>query len=137
MALYGWRTTGDAPASQTREEVLASVYPALAALRVLCGCVSDQKAREKLAKAFRQRTGPLLDKCLRFRKMTGEGVAPTDIQPYAVATGDERDPRSVDLEYEGEKDEAAKEKQGAGRASARCGVILCIMYGTLPLLSKK
>lgn len=113
---------GDASDTQTRGKTLAQVFEGLTALPVLCGCIFDQESYEELGKAFHQRIGPLLDKCLRFRKMIGEGVTSTDIQPYVVASGNEYDPRFADLEYEDEKDDTAKEKRGVVACSLGVGL---------------
>jgi hypothetical protein len=96
---------------------------ALSALPVLCGYIRSQKIYTELGNAFEQRIGPLLDKCLKFRKMIGEGITSTNIRPYFLNSGEEYDPSSAELEYE-DDESASKEKRGVVACSLGLGLYL-------------
>jgi len=102
--------SNDVP-SDTRAKISNTVIRALAALPVLCGYIALQQAHTELATEFEQRIDPLLDKCLKLRKMIGEGITSVDIRPYFVNSGDAYNPSLTDLEYENE-DGAEQERRG-------------------------
>ena len=81
-----------------------TVIRALAALPVLCGYIALQQVHSELATEFERRIGPLLDKCLKLRKMIGEDITSVDIRPYFVSSGDAYNPLLTDLEYENEQE---------------------------------
>jgi hypothetical protein len=90
-----------------------------------CGYILSQKRQEELLNAFKQRIGPLVDKCLRFRKMVGEEITSTDIQPYLCDSGQVYDPEWTDLEYEDEKEGGMGQKQGVIACSLGLGLYSC------------
>ncbi|KAF5354847.1 hypothetical protein D9756_005588 [Leucocoprinus leucothites] len=108
--------------SEARGKLPENVVRALVALPVLCGYISSREIHTDLAKEFEQRIGPLLDKCLKFRKMIGEGITSTDIRPYFVASGQSYDPSIAELEYEDDGDDTGKEKQGIIACSLGMGL---------------
>lgn len=79
------------------------VIKGLVALPVLCGYVRSKKEDDELHKAFQPRIESLLEKCVNFRKMVGEGFASVDIEPYLVDPGEQYDPKFAGLEYESEE----------------------------------
>ncbi|KAF9444308.1 hypothetical protein P691DRAFT_350392 [Macrolepiota fuliginosa MF-IS2] len=122
-----WRSIGREVANntldtQTRQRLLEPLISALAALPVLLGYIFEKKAFDNISNAFSQRMGPLLDKCLMFRKMVGEGVTSVDIEPYVIASGEVYDSRQAELEYEDEKEGAAVEKEGVVACSLGLGL---------------
>ncbi len=76
------------------------VIKGLIALPVLCGYVRSKEEDDELCKAFQPRIRSLLEKCLSFRKMVGEGFTSVDLEPYSYESGDQYDPKFADLEYE-------------------------------------
>lgn len=79
----------------------------------MCGYIFDDEGYQDIYNAFGQRIGPLHDKCLKFRRVVGEGVTSTDIRPCYFIPGDEYNPGiCADLEYEDEKDEMQRPQQG-------------------------
>ena len=95
--------SNDVP-SDTRVKISNTVIRALAALPVLCGYIALQQVHSELATEFERRIGPLLDKCLKLRKMIGEDITSVDIRPYFVSSGDAYNPLLTDLEYENEQE---------------------------------
>ncbi len=83
------------------------VIKALVAIPILCGYIRTKGEYEDLYKAFRPRVGQLLDKCLNFRKMVGEGFTSVDIGPYLYDPGEQYSPEFADLEY-GEEESAGR-----------------------------
>lgn len=95
------------------------IIETLTYLPLLCGYILNQGGLDDIYRAFEQRIGPLLDKCLKFRKMVGEGITSTDIRPYCFSPGERYGPNVyADLEYEDEK----KEKE---TSNAQQGMIAC------------
>ncbi|KXN86014.1 hypothetical protein AN958_10571 [Leucoagaricus sp. SymC.cos] len=108
--------------SEVRENLPLDAIRALVALPVLCGYISDRKSHDELCNAFQQRMGPLIDKCLKFRKMVGEGITSTDIRPYFLRSGEEYLSKYAELEYEDDKDGSPKEKKDVIACSLGLGL---------------
>lgn len=124
-----WRSIAhefsDSVPPETRQELVSPVLLTLAALPLACGYIPTQKSHEELLNAFKQRIGPLVDKCLRFRKMVGAEITSTNIQPYICDSGHTYDPKSADLEYEDEKEGGLGQKQGVIACSLGLGLYSC------------
>ncbi|KXN86016.1 hypothetical protein AN958_10573 [Leucoagaricus sp. SymC.cos] len=108
--------------SEISEGLSGDLIRPLAALPVLCGYIFNKEPYQELCKAFEQRIGRLTDKCLKFRKMIGEGITSTDIRPYFVRSGDNYNPDYAELECEDEKDGSPKEQAGVIACSLGLGL---------------
>ncbi|KXN81266.1 hypothetical protein AN958_05544 [Leucoagaricus sp. SymC.cos] len=95
--------------SEVRGQLEDKVVDALGALPVVCGYISPGKLN-KLDKTFRELIGPLLDICLKIRKMIGEEIMSTDIQPCFIKSGDPYDLKTAELDYEDGRGGSTKER---------------------------
>jgi len=96
------------------------VIKGLVALPVLCGYVRSKEEDAELSKAFQPRIGSLLEKCLNFRKMVGEGFTSVDVEPYLCESGKQYNPLFADLEYESKE---SAENQGVIACTVCLGLL--------------
>lgn len=99
-----------------------SISRVLVDLPILCGYIFFQADCDDIYQAFEQRIGPLFDKCLKFRKMVGEGITSTDIRPYYFSPGENYDPGYADLEYEDGKRAVLEVEQNVIACSLSLGL---------------
>ncbi|KXN92815.1 hypothetical protein AN958_05792 [Leucoagaricus sp. SymC.cos] len=107
--------------SEVRKQLEDKVVDALSALPVVCRYISP-KQLNKLDKIFRELIGPLLDICLKIRKMIGEEITSSDIQSRFIKSGDPYDPKTAELDYEDGGGDSTKEKGGFIACSLSLGL---------------